>query len=109
MIKPAGHRLVVKAYKQEDVDDIMKKHKAFLKDFEIINTNKKREDASVDQGVVVAIGPTAWQDFKSDPWCKVGDEIVFAKFAGKIVTDPEDNEDYFIINDEDVVAVVKES
>lgn len=106
MIEPCGHRLLVKPYKQAEVDDIMKKHKNFLKEFEIINPNKKREDASVDRGVVVSIGPTAWKDFGGEAWCKVGDEIFFAKFAGKEVEDGD--EAYFILNDEDVVAVVKE-
>lgn len=104
MIQPCGHRLVVKAYKQEEVDEVVKR--ALAAGFEIVNTNKKREDASVDKGIVLAIGPTAWKDFDSLPWCKVGDEIIFAKFAGKVVTDPDSNEDVFILNDEDVVAVV---
>lgn len=110
MIKPCGHRLVVKAFKQEEVDEVLKAaaKSEFLKGFEIINSNKKREDASVDKGVVQAIGPTAWKDFGGDPWCKVGDTILFAKFAGKVVEDPETKEDVFILNDEDVVAVVQE-
>ena len=110
MIKPCGHRLVVKAFKQEEVDEVLKRasESGFLKDFQIINSNKKREDASVDKGVVLSIGPTAWKDFGSDPWCKVGDTILFAKFAGKVVEDPETKEDVFILNDEDVVAVVQE-
>ncbi len=110
MIKPCGHRLVVKPYKQEQVDEILKKatESGFLKDFQIVNTNKDREDASVDKGVVESIGPTAWKDFGSDPWCAVGDVILFAKFAGKVVQDPDTKENVFILNDEDVVAVVTE-
>lgn len=109
MIKVCGHRLLVKPYKQVEVDEIMKKHKDFLNQLEIINPNRAREDASVDRGVVVDIGPTAWKDFNSQPWCKIGDEIVFAKFAGKVVEDPETEDTYFILNDEDVCAVTKES
>ena len=109
MMIPCGHRLVVKPFKQEQVDPVLKKaaESEFLKGFEIINENKKREDASVDTGIVLAIGPTAWHDFKSDPWCKVGDTILFAKFSGKFVEDPETKEDVVILNDEDVVAVVQ--
>lgn len=111
MIKPCGHRLVVKPFKQEDVDEVLAaaKKSGFLDQIEIINNNKKREDASVDRGIVVAIGASAWMDFKTDPWCKVGDEILFAKFAGKFVDDPETGESVCILNDEDVVAVVKEA
>ena len=105
MIKPAGHRLVVKPYKQAEVDDVFRKHKEILKDFQ------KREDLSVDKGIVLSIGPTAWQNESHGytPWCKVGDEIVFAKFSGKEVEDPETGEYVFVLNDEDVVAVVKEA
>lgn len=106
-IRPCGHRLAVKPYKQDEVDEVVKAAKQF--GFQIVNTNEKREDASVDRGVVTAIGPTAWQDFKSEPWCKVGDEILFAKFAGKFIDDPETGEPVCILNDEDVVAVLKEA
>lgn len=111
MIVPCGHRLLVKPFKQEEVDDVLKKAResGFLDKFEIINSNKKREDASVDKGVVVAIGTTAWNDFGGSPWCSVGDTILFAKFAGKFVDDPETNDTFCILNDEDVVAVVKET
>lgn len=108
MIKPCGHRLLVKPYKHAEVDDVMKKHKDFLKDFEIVGT-ETRNDASVDKGIVLDIGPTAWNDFNSPPWCKKGDEIVFAKFAGKTVVDQDDGQDYFVINDSDVIAVTQEA
>lgn len=108
-IKPAGHRLVVRPYKQDDVDPILKKAQAsgFLKEFEIVNSNKKREDASVDVGTVLLIGPTAFKDYGDEPWCKEGDKIAFAKFAGKFLDNPfnEDDETLVILNDEDVVGV----
>lgn len=102
MIKPAGHRLVVKPFKQEEVDEVYKRAK--LAGFEIVNANQARENASVDKGVVLAIGPTAWPN--EDPWCKVGDTILFVKFSPKFVEDPETKETVGILNDEDVVAVV---
>lgn len=110
-VKPCGHRLLVKPFKQEEVDEIFKKHRAFASTLEIVNENKKREDASVDRGIVLDIGPTAWKNdsFGYEPWCKIGDEILFAKFAGKFVDDPETGEAVCILNDEDVVAVVKEA
>lgn len=108
MIKPCGHRLVVKPFKQDEVDEVLvnAKKSEFLKGFEIINSNKDREDASVDKGVVESIGPTAWKDFGGEAWCAVGDTILFAKFAGKVVEDPDTKEKRFILNDEDVVAVL---
>ena len=106
MIEPCGHRLVVKPFKQEDVDEVVRSAKKF--GIEIVNSNQAREDASVDKGVVLAIGPTAWKDFGGEPWCKVGDTILFAKFSPKFVEDPNTKETVGILNDEDVVAVIKE-
>ena len=108
-IKPCGHRLIVKPYKQIDVDPIKKKHSEFLKTLEIAgNDNLAREELSVDKGIVLSIGPTAWADFGGIPWCKVGDEVIFAKFAGKNITD-ENNEQLFLLNDDDICAVTKEA
>lgn len=104
-IKPAGHRLVVQPFKQEEVDEVVKRAK--LAGLQIVNNNQAREDASVDKGIVLAIGPTAWPN--EDPWCKVGDTILFVKFAPKFVEDPETKEMVGILNDEDVVAVVSEA
>jgi co-chaperonin GroES (HSP10) len=106
MLKPCGHRLVVKPYKHAEVDEVSKKHLEFLKKLEVVGT-ETRADASVDKGIVLSIGPTAWNDFGGTPWCKVGDEIVFAKFSGKFIKD-EDVE-LVVLNDEDVVAVTKEA
>jgi co-chaperonin GroES (HSP10) len=106
MIEPAGHRLVVKAFKLAEVDKVYET--AMAAGLEIVRANQKREDQSVDKGTVLAIGPTAWKDFGGEPWCKVGDTILFAKFSPKWVEDPETKEQVAILNDEDVVAVIKE-
>jgi co-chaperonin GroES (HSP10) len=105
-IKPCGHRLVVKPYKFDEVDEISKKHLEFLKQLEVVGT-ETRNDASVDKGIVISVGPTAWKDYGGEPWAKVGDEVIYAKFAGKIVKDGDDN--VVILNDEDIVAVTKEA
>lgn len=107
-VKPCGHRLVVKPYKYAEVDEVLSKHSDFLKTLKVVGT-ETRNDASVDKGIVVAIGPTAWVDFGGTPWCKVGDEVLFAKFSGKIVTDSESQEEVVILNDADIVAVTKEA
>lgn len=107
MIKVCGHRLLVKPILLEETDDVLKSAK--LAGIEIIRDDVKREAESVDQGVVVQIGTTAWKDFNSDPWCDVGDKIVYAKYAGKLIIDPDTKEKYVALNDEDVVAIVGES
>jgi co-chaperonin GroES (HSP10) len=104
-IRPAGHRLVIRPFKLEDVDDVYSSARKM--GLEIVRPNQVREDQSVDKGVVLAIGPTCWPD--DTPWCAVGDTILFAKFAPKFIEDPETKESLGILNDMDVVAVLKEN
>jgi co-chaperonin GroES (HSP10) len=65
-----------------------------------------RENASMDKGVVVAIGETAFKDYGIECPFKVGDYVCYAKFGGKDVTDPETGKVHVIVNDEDVVAIL---
>jgi co-chaperonin GroES (HSP10) len=65
----------------------------------------KREQMAQAEGEVVAIGDMAWIDQPSkEPWCKVGDKILFAKFAGMVIEGKDGNE-YRLISDLDVKAV----
>jgi co-chaperonin GroES (HSP10) len=108
MLIPTTHRIVVK---QQLLENVSAEHKrATAIGLVLVDTaEKKREQAGVDQGVVVAIGPTAFKDFGVDCPISVGDNIAFAKYSGKVVTDPDDNKVYVILNDEDVVCLVKET
>jgi len=107
MIRPCGHRILVKPYKFDEVDEVSKKHLEFLKQLEVVGT-ETRNEASVDKGIVLSIGAQAWLEYgDGSPWCKVGDEIIFAKFSGKSVKDGD--EDLVLLNDEDVVAVTKDA
>lgn len=60
------------------------------------------------EGTVVSIGPEAWSDYKTK-WCEIGDEVVFAQYAGKFVIDPETKEEYIVINDLDVQVRIKKN
>ncbi len=108
MIKICGHRVLVKLEKIEDVDPVYAS--AVRAGIAIAETDDhRRREAGLDRGTVIDIGPTAWQDFNSDPWCKVGDFVAFAKYAGKVIEHPEDPEQrYIVLNDEDIVAILKE-
>ncbi len=106
MISPSGHRVLVKQERYDEHDEVVKSAKASGL---IVQLDRGvRHQASVDKGVVIAIGQTAWKDFGNEPWAKVGDTVLFAKNAGKSVEDPEDKETpYVILNDEDIVATLK--
>jgi co-chaperonin GroES (HSP10) len=108
MLIPTTHRIVVK---QQLLHEANPEHKRLTALGLVVaeTESKKREQAGVDQGTVVAIGPTAFKDFGVDSPIKPGDTIAFAKYSGKVVTDPDDEKQYVILNDEDVVCLVKET
>lgn len=103
MIEPCGHRVLVKPLQLEEIDKTYASAKRA--GIEIMGYQEKAETA-IDKGVVVTVGTTAFKDFGNHPWCKMGDTIVYARFAGKKVKDPETDIEYVIINDEDVVAIL---
>lgn len=74
---------------------------------EDLDMRARRENASMDKGVILDIGETAFKDYGIDCPVKVGDYITYAKFGGKDVVDPETDETLVVINDEDVVAILE--
>lgn len=106
MINPVNHKIVVKPFKITETD--VRYKSAIAAGIVLPDEDKRRrEQAAVDQGTVVAIGPTVFDDFHASGTLKIGDEIVYAKYAGKDVEDPETKEMFTIINDEDVVAILR--
>ena len=105
MIKPLLHRIIVKQQKLEEADLTYARAKAM--GIQIAqHEDNKRAQAGVDKGIIVAIGPTAYRDFNTDVPVKVGDMVAFARFSGKTIIDPTDNEEYVALNDEDLVVVL---
>lgn len=75
----------------------------------IPDTVKDSQRIETTIGVVLAYGKCAWRDLvKGEPWCNVGDRILFAKHGGKIFQDPETNEDRILIQDRDVLGIMEE-
>lgn len=103
-IKPLIHRIVVKQDSLDSKDPAFAaaRRAGIVVDFK----EHDREQAAVDTGVVVSIGPTAFRDFNIEVPIKVGDVVAFAKYGGKVLTDPADNVKYVALNDEDVIAVL---
>lgn len=105
-IQPVTFRIVVRPYKVEEEDPAYQAAKRMGLDL-TMEKKLSREQAAVDRGVVVSFGPTAFVEFGCDNPLKVGDEIVYAKHAGKEVEDLETGEKLVVINDGDVVAILK--
>ena len=105
MIVPTLHRIIVKQQKLNEAHKEYQKAEALgiiIPEHE----DNKRAQAGVDKGTVVSIGPTAYRDYNVDVPIKVGDVIAFARYSGKTIVDPVDEEEYVALNDEDVVAIL---
>ena len=50
------------------------------------------------------MGDQCYKDV-SEPWCKVGDKIIFAKYAGLLYLG-KDGQNYRLINDSDVTGTL---
>lgn len=112
MFKPLGHRLVVH---RDPVEETYGEMGIIMHSQE---QSKKLEAANAQLGIVVAVGPDAWKAYRmiddngveknGKPWAKVGDYVLFSKYAGKNVIDPftPNNEDLVVLNDEDVICII---
>ncbi len=110
-IEALGHRLTIRPDKVVDSEAEKTKKLAEAAGFVLPEATKDsldseftREQAGVDQGIVLTIGKTAFRDFGGEAWCDIGDYVAYARHAGKFVKDPDTDENVLILNDEDVIA-----
>ena len=60
-------------------------------------------------GYVLKMGPLAYHDhdkFPTGPWCKTGDRIIFARYAGSRL--PIEGGEVRILNDDEVLGTIKD-
>jgi len=76
----------------------------------ILALDERQEKAATTTGTIIGIGPAAWLDpiMGGEPACEIGDHVVYAKYSGKFVTDPEDGEEYVVVNDDAIQARIIE-
>lgn len=103
-IKPVLHRILVLPDQLEDKDDAYAA--ARRAGIEVVRDARDREQAAIDTGKVVSIGKTAFKDFGTDSPIQEGDTIVYARYGGKAIVDPETDVKYIALNDEDVIAII---
>ena len=116
-LKVVGHRLLIKPVAVKDqmqqvVPDFLK-----TAGFEVKVGDSRTElmyQAGVERGIVVEVGPMAWKDTALgygtadwQPWAKEGDEILFVKYSGRPLVNPDTDEEFLVINDVDMHAVVE--
>jgi co-chaperonin GroES (HSP10) len=130
--QPTGHRVIVKPDPLSEVEEReLQKYEALkAKGFEVTDAaDKKRKEQAILTGTVVAVGPQAFMAFALPiinnrnelleagfsagviteaygPWAQVGDKVYFAKYGGFLIE--EGGEQYRLLNDEDITAVIRE-
>lgn len=105
-ILPTGHRILVKPFTIQEQDKQFKS--ATASGIILLEQDERKLQINVDKGTVLDIGPTAFKDFGGEPWFSVGDVVGFTRFGGKYIKNPATEEDFLILNDEDVICVFKE-
>lgn len=106
MIVPLIHHVLVRPARLEEFNkDIQRAKNMGLAIPEL--EDMKRAQASVDRGVVAALGATAYRDYDIEPPVQVGDVVNYARFAGKLIEDPETGIEYICLNDADLICVIK--
>lgn len=96
-IVPTGHHVVIK------LKEIESKSAGGII---LAQTTHKKEQAGGQLAEVLAVGPTAWNEYDS-PWAKVGDTVVTVRYPGaQYDYDGEDSLNR-IINDDEVIGVVE--
>lgn len=117
MIVPMTYKILVKP-DDLDVDPVFAAAKRA--GIELPDTEDREiRKMAMDTGVVAAIGPTAFAAYARESgcesyevndvrnsWLKVGDRVGYAKYAGKIQTDPETNTKFLLLADEDINCII---
>lgn len=93
MLKPLGHRVLVKVDKVEEK----------IGSFYLPQKEVQKERNGKEEGVLMDIGSTAFQNLgDGTPWAAIGDKVVFARYGGYRIEDNGDH--YVILNDEDLIG-----
>lgn len=99
---PAGFRVLVKLKKVEE-ETLSKGGLIVAAHY---GDNLARQQFATQEAHVMAIGDTAFKAYdEGKPWCKVGDLVMIAKYAGEDRKDIEEGEIYRIVNDGDIIAI----
>ena len=97
--KPTGWRLLVLPYRMKD------KTKGGLV---LADSTIEKQQVASQCGNVLAMGPDCYRDkdrFNKGPWCKVGDWVMFARYAGSRIK--IEGGEVRLLNDDEILATIK--
>jgi len=95
-INPVGWRVLIKPQEVKEVSQggiILTTEKS-----------KEREQMGNTTGIVIAMGDQCYAD-ELTSWCKVGDKVIFAKYAGLLYLG-KDGHQYRMVNDKDITGTL---
>jgi len=97
--QPTGWRMLVLPFKAKPKT----KGGIYLSDESI-----ERSQVASTCGLILAMGPHCYDKgkFPEGPWCKVGDWVIFARYAGSRIL--IDGGEVRLLNDDEVLATVKD-
>lgn len=100
-----GYRVLIKPDTLEQYDPVVASAKKL--GLVLADAEERKETTAIDTGIVLQIGPVAFQDRGGkDVWCDVGDRVSYARHGGKVIKNPANQEEKFLVlNDEDIVMV----
>ena len=97
--QPTGWRLIVLPFKMDE------RTKGGI----IMNeTTLEKQQVASQCGNVLAMGPQCYMDkerYPEGPWCKVGDWVIFARYAGSRIQ--IEGGEIRVLNEDDILATVK--
>ena len=100
MPKPTGWRLIVLPFKMRE------KTKGGIV---LAETAIERQQVAAQTALVLSVGPDAYADkenFSKGPWCKKGDWVVFARYAGSRIQ--IEGGEIRLLNDDEILATIKD-
>ena len=95
-INPCGWRVLIKP---QEINEVSKG--GIILTTEI---TKEREQMGNTTGIVIAMGTQCYAD-EPEPWCQLGDKVIFAKYAGLVYLGKDGNQ-YRMINDKDITGTL---
>ena len=98
--KPTGWRMLVLPFRMKEKTD-----GGIIMGTETID----RQQVASQCGNVLAMGPDCYNDkdrFTDGPWCKVGDWVVFARYAGSRIE--IEGGEVRLLNDDEILATVQD-
>ena len=98
--KPTGWRILVLPFRMDE-----KTKGGILMGAETID----RQQVASQCGIVLAMGSQCYKDkerYPSGPWCKVGDWVIFARYAGSRIQ--IEGGEIRLLNEDEILATVKD-